>query len=192
MLVGRKVRIRGMEESDMEKILEWMNDLEITQFLGTRLPISRTEQQQWYERTVNDKSKKKMIIETFDGEPIGQISLMRIDQRNRSAEIGITIGEKSYWGQGIGYDATLTLLRFVFHEWGFHRVSLHVASFNERAIRLYKKLGFVQDGVLRDNIYTQNGYYDTLVMSILKPEFDSLYGHERSSENNENSNHSST
>lgn len=181
-----------MEESDIKKILEWMNDPEITELLGTRLPISQSEQKQWYEHTINDKSKKKMIIENVGGEPIGQISLMNIDQRNQSVEIGITIGDKSYWGQGMGYDAMFTLLGFVFHEWRFHRVYLHVASFNERAIKLYEKLGFKKDGILRDNIYTRNRYYDSLVMSILKPEFDDHYGYERLSEHNEDSNYSST
>lgn len=175
MLVGEKVRIRAMEASDMEAVLRWMNDPEIVRSLGTRLPISRDEQEEWYQRTIKDKSKKKMIIETPDGQAVGQVSLMNIDWRNRSAEVGITIGEKDCWGQGLAADAMITVMRFAFYEWNLHRIWLEVVEYNERAIRLYERLGFVRDGLLREAAFAGNRYWDKVVMSILKPELEARY-----------------
>lgn len=83
----------------------------------------------------------------------------------------IDIGEKEYWGQGYGKEALSILLNYAFQELNLHRVSLRVFSFNEKAIKLYKNLGFKEEGNSRQSLYRNGHWHDILHMGILKEEF---------------------
>jgi RimJ/RimL family protein N-acetyltransferase len=95
---------------------------------------------------------------------------------NRNARLGIMIGDKSYWSQGYGTDAMLTLLRFGFEEMNLNRIDLTVDAENARAIRCYQKCGFVGEGRLREARYQRGKYGDQLVMSVLRDEFYERWG----------------
>lgn len=97
--------------------------------------------------------------------------MIHIDNKNRSAECIIDIGEKNMWGKGIGSSAMSLILEFAFGELNLHRVCLQVFSFNERAIKLYEKMGFSHEGRLRHALYRSGNWHDIVLMSILKSEY---------------------
>ncbi len=66
------------------------------------------------------------------------------------------------------------LIRFIFNEMNINKIKLHVYSFNERAIRCYEKCGFIKEGVLRQELYRDGRYYDTIVMGLLKEDYINL------------------
>lgn len=74
-------------------------------------------------------------------------------------------------GQGIGRDAFELLLNYAFNELNLYRLSLRVFSFNRRAITLYKKLGFKEEGVMREAFYRSGQWHDIHFMGILKREY---------------------
>lgn len=78
---------------------------------------------------------------------------------------------KKSGGQGIGRDAFELLLNYAFNELNFHRLSLRVFSFNRRAITLYKKLGFKEEGIMREAFYRSGQWHDIHMMGILKGEY---------------------
>src|SRR5256885_3889053 len=121
-----------------------------------------------YERTF-------FAIETKDGVHIGNTNLFNASPENRSAELGIMIGEKEYRSRGLGTDALTTLARFGFDEMNLNRIQLTVYSFNERAQAAYRKAGFVEEGRLRQAMYREGVYHDILVMGLLRHEFDALH-----------------
>lgn len=75
------------------------------------------------------------------------------------------------WGKGIGKAAMALILEYAFHELNLHRVFLQVFSFNERAIRLYEKMGFVNEGRQRHALYRGGDWHDIIMMSMLKHEY---------------------
>ncbi len=172
---GKLVRLRGYERSDLDAVMKWWNDEEVTQFLGgTEFPASTIEEQTFIEKAAagTDPSNKSFAIETLaERKYIGTIGLARINWLSRHAELGMAIGEKDYWGRGYGSDAVRVLLRLAFDKVGLHRVQLHVFDFNQRAISCYEKCGFRREGVLRDYWYKNGKFRDTLVMSILASEY---------------------
>ncbi len=102
---------------------------------------------------------------------IGNIGLSNINWHDRSAEVGIFIGEKQFWNQGYGREAMQLMLRHAFNTLNLNRVSLHVYETNPRGIRSYEHAGFVHEGRLRQGRYQDGKYIDVLLMSVLRSEW---------------------
>jgi RimJ/RimL family protein N-acetyltransferase len=81
------------------------------------------------------------------------------------------IGDKAYWSKGYGTDALSTLLRFGFDEMNLNRIVLSVYSENGRARACYRKCGFVEEVVQRQEVYQDGAYMDLVWMSVLRDEF---------------------
>ncbi|MFN2131694.1 MAG: GNAT family N-acetyltransferase [Anaerolineae bacterium] len=170
MIYGTITRLRRIERDDIPTFVRWFADPEVREFLLLNRPISIAEEEQWFVQQLQSQNAELFAIETNDGIHIGNIGLHDINWLHRSAEMGIVIGHKQYWGKGYGSDAIRTLLRFAFDEMNLHRVQLTVYEDNARAIRAYEKCGFRHEGRLRDAVYRKGRYYDMLLMSVLSGE----------------------
>jgi len=176
MIYGTRTRLRRIERTDIPTFVRWFNDPEVRQFLMLNRPISRDQEEEWYERQLKDKNSEIFAIEIAQGDEvgthIGNIGLHNLDGVNRSAELGIVIGEKAYWNQGYGSDAIRALLGFGFYSLNLHRIFLRVHADNARGIRAYEKCGFQHEGRLREAVFKNGRYYDEVRMAILSDEFE--------------------
>ncbi len=103
---------------------------------------------------------------------IGHISLGRVDRVNKSARIGkVLVGSSQYRGKGIGAEMVKAVLAIAFEEMQLHKVTLGVFDFNASAIRCYEKVGFVQEGLLRDARKNGDEYWNLIEMGILEDEW---------------------
>ncbi len=174
MITGRRVRLRALERSDLPKICEWLNDEEVMYYWGhpgnTR---SLAEVERWHGEQVarGQQDSREYIIETLEGVAIGRIVYEHLSMKDRNAELGIQIGEKDHWGKGYGTDAIMTFLNYLFNELQLHRVWLGTESYNLRAQRCYEKCGFVREGVHRESAFVKGQYHDSIIMGILRREF---------------------
>jgi RimJ/RimL family protein N-acetyltransferase len=82
---------------------------------------------------------------------VGNITLYDIDHDRRQAELGIMIGNKSYWARGLGNDAIITLLHEVFYRSDLRRIYLHTLDWNKRARSAFAKAGFREVGWTHEN-----------------------------------------
>ncbi|QIB27311.1 GNAT family N-acetyltransferase [Caloranaerobacter azorensis] len=174
MLIGKKVRLRGITEKDLPKAVEYMNDPEVILNLITRIPypVTLDREKKWYESQMENQDTYNFSIETLDeGLYIGGCGVNRLDLKNGVAVVGIFIGHKDYRGKGYGTDAMNVLLDFIFNQINVNKVQLNVFAFNERAIKSYKKCGFVEEGRLRQVIFRNGKYRDVIVMGILREEY---------------------
>lgn len=178
MISGRKVRLRALREDDLKNALATMNNPAVTRYLQFMRPWSVIEERAWLERTMrnDDPTSFNLAIETSDGEYVGATGLMRIDLRNRNAELGIAIGRPEDWGRGLGTEATLLVLRHAFEEMNLHRVYLRVFDYNEQARKSYRKLGFEEEGRFREGHFRHGAWHDVFVMGILANEFFDKHG----------------
>jgi RimJ/RimL family protein N-acetyltransferase len=172
---GKLVRLRGYEKSDLDAVMRWWHDEEITKVISVAVfPASSLEEERFIESVASgkDASNKEFAIETLSNRKyIGAIGLHSINWLCRHAKLGIVIGDKEYWGRGFGTDAVRLLLRLAFEKMGLHRVELFVFTFNERAIACYEKCGFCREGVLRDYGFKLGAFQDVVIMSILASEY---------------------
>jgi RimJ/RimL family protein N-acetyltransferase len=130
------------------------------------------EEEKWFEAMMEkDERVRPFAIEARQGEAwalVGSCSLFDFDDIARNAELGIMIGERSQWGLGLGTDAMRALLDHGFDTLNLRRIYLRVLAFNERAIRLYEKLGFEHEGRLREHVFARGQYSDTLIMGMMR------------------------
>ncbi|MCH1639927.1 GNAT family N-acetyltransferase [Paenibacillus timonensis] len=177
-LIGDKIVLREYRDSDLDFIQRWVNDPEITSTLSDNFlyPHSRVETEAFFRAMVEGKSSNKsFVIGARDSlEYIGQIDLYKIDWKNRFASLAVVIGRKECLGKGYGTEAIRLLLKFAFEELNLNRIDLEVYEYNERAYHCYLKCGFKEEGRLRQKVFRVGRYWDSIIMSILRSEYEQL------------------
>ena len=175
MILAERTRLRAAERNDLLQFVLWLNDPEVRAGLEMFMPLSLTEEERWYEQMLKAPSGEHvLVIEVKDPDAwrsIGTCGLHSIDWRSRSAEAGISIGEKNCWNRGYGTQVMRLLVQHGFDTLNLNRVYLKVYSNNLRAIRCYEKAGFVHEGRFRQAQYQDGQYFDILVMSMLRSEW---------------------
>ena len=179
MLKGKKVLLRPVKRSDISYFLTWFNDAEVIQYLTMFLPLTEMAEEKFIEElgTTQAKSTAFFVIEAIEGDstkPIGTCSLNGINSKDHAAGFGIAIGEKEYWGRGYGTEATRLLIDYGFNQLNLHRISSSAISYNERSIRLHKKVGFQEEGRRRQAIFKNGVYHDWVLYGLLKEEWSGL------------------
>jgi diamine N-acetyltransferase len=188
MILGKLVRLRPIERADLPRYVKWFADPEVRDGLAMYLPLSAAQEERWFEDNLARPSAEQawaldarvaaagagLLPAAAEGgwTHIGSCGFHEIDWRNRWAECGLVIGDKAQWGKGFGADAMLTLVNLGFSELNLHRLMLRVHDGNARAIRCYEKAGFKPEGRLREDTFRDGRYRDTLIMAILRTEWE--------------------
>jgi RimJ/RimL family protein N-acetyltransferase len=180
-LLGEKCFLSPCASEDGELWARWLNDLEVALPLGDEayMTFGLERMQEEAQQAALGRDNVFTIVERQNGCAIGRCLLFALDSINRSAMIGIFIGEKSFWGQGYANEATRLLLDYSFNLLNLHSVMLGVFSFNQRAIRSYQKLGFQMIGRRREARLIGGRPYDVIFMDMLESEFRAQHGSSR-------------
>lgn len=172
IIMSDRVLIRELEEGDLARVLEWINDEEIAYYMGIRHRVTWPEQQAWYRRLKKDSSKQVFaILLKEELRHVGNISLDNINLIDQNARLTIFLGDKSLYGKGLGRDALKAFLGYCFRQLKLHRVYLIVHEENERAIRLYSRCGFATEGLFREHEFYQGRFINKLLMGLLAQDF---------------------
>lgn len=165
--------LRIPEPSDLEYLYKQKNDPEISVLLGGfSTGYSMDDMKDWLQS--HRKRSDEIIwsiINKNNNICVGHVGLYEIDYRIRSAEFAIMIGDNSVWGKGFGKLCTDFAVKYAFNELNINRVYLTVLRTNPRAIELYKSIGFVVEGTMREAQYKMGEYIDILMMSLLRSEY---------------------
>lgn len=174
-LTGESVYLALASPEDAELWARWLNDLEVSLPLGDEAySLFTTEDQA---RDIQDiiahRDHVFTIVQRATDRPIGRCLLFGLNKTDRSTKVGIFIGEKDCWGKGYGTEAMRLLLDYAFNLLNLHSVMLGVYSFNDRAIRSYKSLGFKEIGRRRQARIIGPRMFDVVLMDLLADEFES-------------------
>jgi RimJ/RimL family protein N-acetyltransferase len=170
-LIGTKIYLRPLEREDAKQCASWFNHPEITRTLLIYRPVNLRFEEEFIDKALQSEHDLVLGIALQDSDRlIGGTGLHRIDFKDRHASFGITIGEKEEWGKGYGTEATRLMVQYAFETLNLNRVWLHVYEYNQRGMRVYEKIGFQKEGVLRQDTYREGRYWDTIVMAILREE----------------------
>lgn len=161
--------LRPLETEDLLTLNSWRGKRVLrNETHGFRFPVSLQMDREWYERNVINAAPQKAIyaIQTKSGSFVGLAQLDRIDSIHRHAVLGLYIGDPEHRGQGVGKQAVKELVKFGFMDLNLNKIFLHVNKSNVIARKLYKKLGFMEEGDLRRHYYNSGKWEDVIVMAI--------------------------
>lgn len=165
---GQELIIRKAEEKDAEKFLEYFNVVgSETDFLGFGPEGPRITVEQEREIFKSSTSKNFFLIAEINGEIAGSCSISTNEKRVRSlhfGELGIVVLKK-FWGFGVGYNLMEEAVRYG-KEAGLRKINLDTRADNEKAISLYKKLGFKEEGIITRGTIINGEFYNLLVMGL--------------------------
>lgn len=158
--------ISNFTEEHLEKTFIWMQDQSLKNSFLLRKDITRDAHLTWFGNICNDSTQVIMSI-IYNGVHCGNCGLKYIDLLNKKAELWIYLGEKEFRGKGIAQDAVNLLLKHSLDKLNLHKIYLHVTDFNENAIHVYKKCGFIEEGFLVDEIFYNNQYISLYRMRFI-------------------------
>ena len=173
-LNGERVTLRPLEEGDLDgPYKEWINLQEADTFTEhAQFPHSRSDLEDYLNSRNGSSSHVWLaIIERTTNRHIGNIELSDIDWVHRKAKYSIIVGDASAQGKGYGFEASTLLLRHAFEKLNLNRVELGVHEHNTPAIKLYRKLGFTEEGSLRQAFLRNGEFRDMVIMGLLSNDF---------------------
>ena len=175
-LVGEKIYLSPMNIEDVEQYVKWFNDFKTTDGVGSSKSLINLEsEREWVETSLKQGNYIFAIINLETDELIGNCGIDSINSTDRTATLGIFIGEEENRNKGYGAEALKLLLDYGFNYLNMHNIMLQVKSFNERAIACYQKVGFKEIGRRRESNFLNGKYYDDISMDMLQSEFTESY-----------------
>lgn len=168
-LIGEKIYLRPVEAEDAKFLAKGENDPMVREALFLALPVSSTTELEKVEQLIKSKDAIVLIIvEKATDQPVGQTAFFRIDYISRTAVFYIAILDPACWSKGFGSEATQLMVDYAFKTLNLNRIQLHVCAENTPAIKIYERVGFQKEGVLRQAMFRNGNYVDFWVMGILR------------------------
>ncbi len=171
---GKLVRLTAFDpEKDAEHLARWNQDSYFQQLAssGPAKLWTPKEMKEWMEKHA-DELYNFAIRTLGDDRMIGNVDLSGVNWVARDCWVGIGIGAREDWGKGYGTDAMNLILQFAFENLNLNRVSLTVFEYNERAVNSYRRVGFAEEGRLRQWMQRGGERYDLIFMGVLREEWE--------------------
>jgi len=164
-----------LERHDLVTLHQWFKELDNI-FILSQSVLSHynlDEIEIWYNSLINNVRNKVFMINLVDSRaPIGMLELSQIDWKNRNCELGVLIGNKSQLRKGFATTAIKIALSLAFHQWNLHKIYAKVVEHNIASIKLFEKLSFTREAVLKEHIFIDSSYKDQIIFSILKRDYE--------------------
>jgi RimJ/RimL family protein N-acetyltransferase len=174
-LIGEKIYLRPIELGDARFLCQGENDPVVREALFFALPVHLQREEEKIQQYMNSRESIVLtIVEKNSDTPVGQTAFFRIDYISRAAVFYLAILNPADWSKGFGSDATRIMVDYAFDSLNLNRIQLHVCAENAPAIKIYQKVGFVKEGVLRQAMYRNGSYCDFWVMGILKEDWQAI------------------
>lgn len=176
MLRGERVTLRAPERADLKRLHELQQNVDLVIFgEGSWQPTPFEVFERQFERALETEPRSWFAIEA-DGKVIGGLGLIHMNRLSGTAELGIEIYDPEYVGRGYGRAAIALLLDWAFRIQNFRRIWLKTSSANQRALRCYASIGFVEEGRMREQLFFDGRYIDSIYMGLLRREWQAARG----------------
>lgn len=164
MVVNHRVELIDINETHLDKVLEWRNQSFIRQMMYNDKVITMDEHKNWYKRICKSNNSQTKVF-LFNGLPYGIVNITNIDTKNNRCNWGFYVGEKES-PRGTGTLMGKLALDYMFNEMRIRKVCAEVLSFNQKSINFHLKLGFEQEGILKEHVRKSEKYVDIIVLAL--------------------------
>lgn len=168
-LEGENTDLRTIEKEDLEFLRNGVNHPNVRKFMGNREPQNLEKQEEFFEEVICSDDVHLMICDK-NGENKGIISLTQEgDRAENLGEIGIWI-HPNFHGYGHGTEASELIVEYAFEQLNYHKVYARAYQGNRPSQKVWERLKFKEEGILRDHTYTDGEYKDVIYYGILQGE----------------------
>lgn len=168
--MSNSIKLRALERSDLRFIHQLNNNRSIMSYWFEEPYESFDELEELYNKHIHDNAERRFIAENKNSDAIGLVELVEIDYIHRSAEFQIII-TPDYQGHGYALSLIKLALDYAFTILNLNKIYLHVATENEKALHLYNKAGFIEEGHLVQQFFINGQYKDVKRMYILQRDY---------------------
>lgn len=165
-----EIKIRKFHREDIPYKVKWINDDENNQFLHYDLPLREDKTLLWF-NSIKDRTDRADFTITYNGEPAGLIGLLNIDNKNRKAEYYITLGGSKFKGKGIATIASELLIEESYHNYKLNKIYLYTEVENKSAQRLFERIGFIKEGLLKEDLIQEGRKVDRFIYGLFVEEY---------------------
>lgn len=167
MTKDASISARRMGENDLEYVLKWRNHPDVRRFMLSQHEITPAEHRAWFDRASRDETRALLVIEEY-GRPLGCVIFSGV-KKDATADWSFYSAPGSPAGSGTRICATA--LEFAFSDLRLHKVAGQVLDFNRASIRIHQRLGFTQEGNLREHSLINGTYHDLFCFGVLSIEW---------------------
>jgi RimJ/RimL family protein N-acetyltransferase len=168
-LIGKKVYLRGLEESDLENIQRWLCDSGVTKLLfqGDIPPNLHLMKEEFHKKMSQNNEIVFAIVSKANNLHVGWAGIYEINWVSRNGELRFFIGEKKHWRKGLTTESVSLLIDYAFNKLNLHRVYGGANIENHGSVKIFRKLGFSQEGISKEGHYRNGRYYDLIRFGLL-------------------------
>lgn len=176
MISGKDIYLVSFTEQHLHdsKYIGWLRDYDVMKTvyrLEYMKPIPFVEVKKYVETVWADDNCVFLALHRKEDKAfIGTMKIHTFDPRTQQADIGIMVGEKDMWGKGIATDAVLSVSRYCFSQLGLRKLTAGCMSNNHGMRKVFGKLGYKQEGKLRDKLLFEDSYYDHILFGCFEDE----------------------
>jgi diamine N-acetyltransferase len=163
-----KLSLRPLERKDLPFVHDLDNERHAMAFWFEEPYESLDELTNLYDKHIHDDTERRFVIDV-DNQFAGIIELVNINFIHRTTEIQIIV-KSNFQSLGLAEIAMAKGMDYAFNILNMHKVYLYVDAENHKALHIYEKLGFIQEGVLRRHYFVEGSYHDSVIMGIFKDE----------------------
>lgn len=170
---GKQVYLRPITTSpeDTGNIVRWRNSDVVRPYFIHQEPFTIEGHESWLKNVIiPEKGHQFIVCRNEDDKPIGSIFFRDIDLKHKKTEYGMFLGEEAEKGKGIGTEICRLLSDYAFKEWGFNKVTARILSDNKPSLYSNFKAGFVQEGLLKQDVIIQGEFRDVVLVARYNPE----------------------
>jgi len=175
VIKGKKVALFNVDKGDLKQLMDWRNNAEFRKYFREYRELNTSLQERWYEEKVlRDPSTIMFSIRGLeDNKLLGCSGLVYIDWISRHADISLYVGWKDSYIDDEGYaeESCRLLINYGFKELSLNKLWTEIYAFDKKKKKLYDKVGFKVDGVLRENYFYNGKFWNSYILSILASEW---------------------
>ena len=172
-LAGARLYLRHLEEADLtDEYIGWLHDPGVTRFLATgRYPTTPEALRSYLQRFEAGDDVAFAIVDTATDLHVGNVTLNHVHRIHRTADTGLMIGRKEFWGRGYAFEAWSLLIEHAFERLNLRKIVAGVLADNLASHRVLRRLGFQEEGVLRAQRFADGAYRDEVLLGMFREEF---------------------
>lgn len=169
-----KLTAKKLASEHLKTRVEWFNTYSVYSQMSIELPVTLQSTNAWFDRISQSENRQDLVFFDYSiASCVVAMGGLTDISRNNNAELYVVSNPEMY-GQGIGTRVVSWLCNYGFASLGLHRIYLSTLETNSGARKLYQRLGFQDEGILREHVYHSGQYKDRYLLGLLRSEWNEL------------------